>query len=172
MDGPAGKVALVTGASRGIGRAIAVALAREGADVAVNCLTREEEAKKTCSLVEGQGRRALPVRADVSKSPEVAQMVKTVQKELGKILILVNNAGIAHRENLENIREEDWDRVIAVNLKSAFLVTQAVVPGMRESRWGRIINISSVAAQTGGITAPTYVASPRRPPSSPGQTWW
>ncbi|MHC1744301.1 MAG: SDR family NAD(P)-dependent oxidoreductase [Syntrophobacteraceae bacterium] len=77
----------------------------------------------------------------------------------GSVLVLVNNAGIVHRESLDKIREEDWDRVMAVNLESAFLVTQAVLPGMRRAGWGRIINISSVAAQTGGITAPTYVAS-------------
>ena len=159
MDELSGKVALVTGASRGIGRAIAVALAREGADLAVNYFSRDEEAKETCSLIEKLGRRALRVRADVSKSFEVARMMETIERELGKISILVNNAGIAHRAKLENITEEDWDTVLAVNLKSAFLVTQAVVPGMREKKWGRIVNISSVAAQTGGITAPTYVAS-------------
>jgi 3-oxoacyl-[acyl-carrier protein] reductase len=154
-----GKVALVTGASRGIGRAIAVALAREGVDVGVNFFSREDEAKKTCSLVEDAGRRAVALRADVSRSSDVAQMVGMVERDLGRISILINNAGIAHREKLENIREEDWDRVLAVNLKSAFLVTQAVLPGMRETRWGRIVNISSTAVQTGGITAPTYVAS-------------
>jgi 3-oxoacyl-[acyl-carrier protein] reductase len=159
MESLAGKIALVTGASRGIGRAIAVALAREGVDVAVNYFSKEEEARKTCALVEDAGRRALGLRADVSISSEVDQMVRTVEQKLGRIAIVVNNAGIAHRASLEDIREEDWDRVMTVNLKSAFLVTQAVLPGMRQSRWGRIINISSVAAQTGGITAPTYVAS-------------
>jgi len=159
MDALSGKVALVTGASRGIGRGIAVALAKEGIDVAVNYLTREEEAKRTCSLIENVGRCAFAIRADVSKSSEVSDMVQTIEREIGTILILVNNAGIVHRESLDKIREEDWDRVIAVNLKSAFLVTQAVLPGMRETQWGRIVNISSVAAQTGGITAPTYVAS-------------
>ncbi len=159
MDELTGKVALVTGASRGIGRAIAIALAREGTDVAVNYFSREDEARQTCSIVEKMGRRSVAVRADVSNSSEVLRMVRTIEQELGRILILVNNAGIAHREKLENITEEDWDRVLAVNLKSAFLVTQAVLPGMRQSRWGRIINISSIAAQTGGISAPTYVAS-------------
>jgi 3-oxoacyl-[acyl-carrier protein] reductase len=80
-------------------------------------------------------------------------------RELGAVQILVNNAGVSHRDKLENMREEDWDRVMAVNLKSAFLITQAVLPGMREREWGRIINMSSVAAQTGGITGPIYVAS-------------
>lgn len=159
MDQLTGKVALVTGASRGIGRAIAVSLAGQGVDVAVNFHTSEGEARKTCSMVEKLGRRAAAVKADVSRSSEVAGMIKKVEQEFGKVSILINNAGIAHRDKLENITEEDWDRVLAVNLKSAFLVTQAVLPGMREKSWGRIINISSIAAQTGGITSPLYVAS-------------
>lgn len=159
MEALKGKIALVTGASRGIGRAVAVSLAREGVDLAVNYFSKEKEAEKTCSLVEEQGRRALALRADVSSSSQVGDMVKTIEQKLGKVSILVNNAGIAHRASLEDIREEDWDRVMAVNLKSAFLVTQAVLSGMKEARWGRIINMGSVAAQTGGITAPTYVAS-------------
>jgi 3-oxoacyl-[acyl-carrier protein] reductase len=154
-----GRAALVTGGSRGIGRAIALALATEGVDVAVNYLSRTEEADRTCDLIRERGARCLSVRADVSKSSEVTRIVGTIEDELGEVLILVNNAGIVHRERIENIREEDWDRVIAVNLKSAFLVTQAVLPAMRRHGWGRIINISSTAAQTGGITSPTYVAS-------------
>jgi len=159
MNNLKGKVALVTGASRGIGRAVAVALAVQGAKVAVNYIARTEAANKTCHMVENEGVQSLAVKADVSNSHEVIQMVRLVERELGPILILVNNAGIVHRASLEKLTEEDWDRVLAVNLKSAFLVTQAVLPGMRASHWGRIINISSVAAQTGGITAPTYVAS-------------
>jgi 3-oxoacyl-[acyl-carrier protein] reductase len=154
-----GKTALVTGASRGIGRAIAVALAKEGVDVAVNYFRRADEAKKTCAAITDLGRRSLAIRADVSVSAEVAQMVKSIERRLGTTQILVNNAGIVYSASLDKIPEEDWDRVIDVNLKSAFLVTQAVLPGMRNDHWGRIINISSVAAQTGGITAPPYVAS-------------
>ena len=86
-------------------------------------------------------------------------MIHCVERELGRVQILVNNAGIAVRKSLYEITEQDWDRVLAVNLKSAFLIIQAVFQGMRELHWGRIINISSVAAQTGGITAPPYVAS-------------
>jgi len=158
MDDLHGKVALVTGASRGIGRAVAVALARVGADVAINYSTCEKEALKTFGLVHETGQRGIVVQADVSSSSETEKMVHAVERELGQVQILVNNAGIVVRKSLE-ITEQDWDRVLAVNLKSAFLVTQAVFQGMRELHWGRIINISSVAAQTGGITAPPYVAS-------------
>ncbi|MDY0041068.1 MAG: 3-oxoacyl-ACP reductase family protein [Desulforhabdus sp.] len=153
------KTALITGASRGIGRAAAVGLAECGVDIAVNFYSRHREAEETCAAVRASGRRAIAVQADVSQSSEVSRMVEKVERELGKIDILVNNAGIIHRDRLENIREEDWDRVISVNLKSVFLVTQAVLPGMRQRRWGRIINLSSVAAQTGGVTGPPYVAS-------------
>ena len=159
MDHLTDKVALVTGASRGIGRAVAVALAKEGAVVGINYLLSEQAARETCRRVEEAGSRAVVVQADVSNADQVDRMVRKVAEELGPIQILVNNAGIVHRDKLENILEEHWDKVINVNLKSAFLVTQAVLPSMREQRWGRIINMSSVAAQTGGITGPLYVAS-------------
>ena len=153
------KIALVTGASRGIGRATAVALAEAGADIAVNYLLREEAAKETGALVERAGRRALPVQGDVSRATEVDQMVKGIEQQLGPIDILVNNAGIAILKPFDQITEEDWDRIMAVNLKSAFLVTKAVLPGMRARRFGRIVNISSGAAQTGGVVGPHYAAS-------------
>ncbi len=159
MDDIRGKVALVTGASRGIGRAVAATLARAGADVAVNYFSREKEALETLALVRETGQRGILVQADVSKSSETAEMIGSVERELGQVQILVNNAGIVLGKSLDEITEQDWDRVLAVNLKSAFLVTQAVFQGMRELHWGRIVNISSVAAQTGGITAPPYVAS-------------
>lgn len=155
----AGKIALITGASRGIGRGCALALAESGADVAVNFRVQEEAAKETCSLVEKLGRRALPVQADVSRASEVERMVRRVEKDLGAIEILVNNAGIARRFPWDQIPEEGWDEIMAVNLKSAYLVTQAVLPGMRTRRWGRIINISSGAAATGGVVGPYYAAS-------------
>jgi len=153
------KIALVTGASRGIGRAGAAALAEAGADIAVNYLVREDAAKETGSLVERTGQRALLVRGDVSKAGEVDSMVKDIERQLGPIDILVNNAGIAILKPFDQITEEDWDRIMAVNLKSAFLVTQAVLPGMRSRRFGRIVNISSGAAQTGGVIGPHYAAS-------------
>jgi len=154
-----GKIALVTGASRGIGRAIALALAKAGADVAVNCHTQEAQARAVCSELEQLGRRAVAVRANVAAAGEVAQMVEAVQRHLGGIDILVNNAGISRPQPLDEITEQDWDELLAVNLKSMFLVTQAVLPGMRARRWGRIINLSSVAAQLGGVVGPHYAAS-------------
>jgi 3-oxoacyl-[acyl-carrier protein] reductase len=154
-----GKIALVTGGSRGIGRAAAVALARAGADVAVNFQHREAEARAVCVEVEAVGRRALAVKADVSKAAEVARLVKTVEKVLGGIDILVNNAGISRPQRLSEIAEQDWDDILTINLKSMFLVTQAVLPGMRQRKWGRIINLSSVAAHLGGVIGPHYAAS-------------
>jgi 3-oxoacyl-[acyl-carrier protein] reductase len=159
MDNLTGKVALVTGASVGIGRAIAEALARAGVDVAVNYRRHEAEAEAVCDRIREAGRCAIAVAADVSKSAEVARLAKTVEDGLGAIDIAVNNAGISRPQPLEAIREEDWDELIAVNLKSAFLVTQRVAPGMRARHWGRIINISSVAAHTGGVVGPHYAAS-------------
>jgi 3-oxoacyl-[acyl-carrier protein] reductase len=129
-----GKVALVTGASRGIGRAIAVALARAGADVAVNYRTREIEAKETCAEIETIGRRVVAVQADVSVAADVARLVATVEAALGPVAILVNNAGVTRPQPITEITEQDWDEIIAVNLKSVFLVTQAVLPKMRAAR--------------------------------------
>lgn len=159
MNELAGRIALVTGGSRGIGRAAALALAKAGADVAVNFQHRDAEAQAVCGEIEGIGRRALAVKADVSKAAEVARLVETVEKGLGGIGILVNNAGITRPQPLAEITEQDWDDIMAVNLKSMFLVTQAVLPGMRQRKWGRIINLSSVAAQLGGVIGPHYAAS-------------
>jgi len=159
MSKLAGHIALVTGASRGIGRAIAVALAREGADVGVNYLTRQADAREVCGEIERMGRRAAMLAADVSIGVEVGAMARRVEQQLGAVTILVNNAGISRRQPLDQITEQDWDEVVAANLKSAFLVTQAVLPGMRARRWGRIINVSSVAAQNGGVVGPHYASS-------------
>jgi 3-oxoacyl-[acyl-carrier protein] reductase len=154
-----GKLALVTGGSRGIGAAVALALAGAGADVAVNFKTRAEDAEKVCSAIQKLGRRALAIQADVSQSDQVRKMIGQIEAELGAVNILVNNAARARQLKLEDITEADWDEHITVNLKSAFLVTQAVLPQMRAQGWGRIINISSVAAQTGGLVGPHYAAS-------------
>ena len=154
-----GRTALVTGGSRGIGRAIALALARSGADVAVNYLSDEGAAGEVCRQIRKSGRRALPLRGDVSKASEVAGMVEAIHRELGMIGILVNNAGIGRARSIEEITEADWDEMLAVNLTSQFLVTQAVLPDMRGARWGRIIGLSSAAAQTGGVVGAHYAAS-------------
>jgi len=154
-----GRVALVTGGSRGIGRAIALALAGAGAPVAVNYLSHEREAREVCEIVKENGGRAIPVQADVSVAADVTRMVRTVEGHWGDISILVNNAGVARARRLEEIDEALWDETITVNLKSCFLVIQAVIPGMRGQKWGRIINLSSVAAHTGGIVGPHYAAS-------------
>jgi len=159
LDDLSGRIALVTGASRGIGRAIAIALGEAGADVAVNYRGRQADAEATCAAIHRHGTRALAVQADVSRSEAVDRMVTTVELELGLVDILVNNAGIVSAKPLADITEADWDEMITVNLKSAFLVTQQVLPGMRSRGWGRIMFLSSVAAQTGGITGPHYAAS-------------
>jgi 3-oxoacyl-[acyl-carrier protein] reductase len=150
-----GRVALVTGASRGIGRAIALAIAERGAAVAVNFQTRAEEAEAVVAQIRSAGGRAIPARADVSISAQVADMAARVTGELGPVDILVNNAGVA----VTGVREEDFDRGIAVNLKSAFLCTEAVLPAMITCRWGRIVNISSGAARGPGLLGVIYNAS-------------
>jgi len=153
------RIALVTGAGRGIGAAIAIALARAGADVAVNYRERADAAQEVCTEVQRLGRRALAVQADVSVSADVRRMVSEVESQLGSVDILVNNAGIAQPRKLEDISEDEWDMVMTVNVKSMFLVTQAVIGGMRKRQWGRIINLSSVAAQTGGAVGAHYASS-------------
>jgi 3-oxoacyl-[acyl-carrier protein] reductase len=159
MDSLIGRTALVTGASRGIGRAIAVALAKAGVDVAVNYLTHEKEALEVCKQIETVGRHSLSIRADVSRAGDVSRMIETTVAKFGAVSILVNNAGIGKVRSPEEITEGDWDEHISTNLKSAFLVTQAVLPHMRSAGWGRIINISSAAAQVGGVVGPHYAAS-------------
>jgi 3-oxoacyl-[acyl-carrier protein] reductase len=153
------RVVLVTGGSRGIGAAVAIALAKAGADVAVNYRERAEAANAVCGEITGMGRKSIAAQADASVAAEVSRMVAEIEARLGGIDILVNNAGIAHPRKLEEITETEWDEVLTVNLKSVFLVTQAAVGGMRQRKWGRIINLSSVAAQTGGAVGAHYAAS-------------
>jgi 3-oxoacyl-[acyl-carrier protein] reductase len=153
------RIALVTGGARGIGRAVALALAEAGADVAVNYVTRGQEAQAVAEAIRKLGRRALCVAADVSGASAVQGMLETVARELGQPDVLVNNAGVAMRRGLDDLTEADFDRTIAVNLKSAFLCTQAVLPAMRAQRWGRIVNISSGAARGAGLIGVHYNAS-------------
>jgi 3-oxoacyl-[acyl-carrier protein] reductase len=152
-------VALVTGGSRGIGAAIATTLAEAGAAVAVNYRERADEADAVVAKIEAMGGRAIAVAADVSQAKAVTQMVEQVARDLRPIDILVNNAGIAIPRSVDELSEADFDRTILVNLKSAFLCTQAVLPAMRARKWGRIVNISSGAARGAGAIGPHYNAS-------------
>lgn len=154
-----GRIAVVTGGSRGIGRAIALALADAGADVAVVYRGNEAAAYQVRDLIMGAGRRCVALQCDVSRDADVRSLVERVHRDLGGISIVVNNAGIGGMRSMDNIEERDWDEMLAVNLKGAFLVTQGALHDMRGSRWGRIINISSVAAYVGGVVGPHYAAS-------------
>jgi 3-oxoacyl-[acyl-carrier protein] reductase len=154
------RVALVTGGSRGIGRAIALALAEAGAAVAVNYRERGSEAGAVVDAIQRGGGRGGAVGADVSQGGAVRSMIRDIEARLGPIDVLVNNAGMAAARGLDDITEDDFDRTIAVNLTSAFLCTQAVLPGMRARQWGRIINISSVGARMGsGSVSVAYAAA-------------
>jgi 3-oxoacyl-[acyl-carrier protein] reductase len=159
MNDLKGRVALITGGSRGIGSSIALSMAAAGADVVVNFLTHAVEARAVESKILQLGRRCVAIQANVSVAAEVERLAAEAQKSMGTIDILVNNAGIARQQPLEQVTEADWDELIDVNLKSCFLVTQAFVPAMRMRKWGRIINISSVAAQIGGVVGAHYAAS-------------
>ena len=154
-----GHVALVTGGSRGIGAAIAVAIAEAGAAVAVNYRERAVEADAVVAKIRDMGGRAIATAADVSQAAAVAEMVDHVASALGPIDIVVNNAGMALVRGIDELTESDFDRTIAVNLKSAFLCTQAVLPAMRAKKWGRIVNISSGAARGAGAIGVHYNAS-------------
>lgn len=154
-----GKVALVTGGSRGIGRQIAIDLAKEGVNVVVNYNKNESGARQLLSEINKYGTHCIIISADVSKSSDVKKMIALIKNDLGTIEILINNAGISRPQQIQDISENDWNDIIDINLKSAFLLTQEVLPGMRAKKWGRIINISSVAAQTGGVIGPHYAAS-------------
>jgi len=154
-----GRTALVTGGSRGIGAAIARSLAEAGAAVAVNYRERAGEANALVKAIAKEGGRAMAIAADVSQSDAVARMVQRVKSELGSIGILINNAGVAITRDIQDLSEADFDQTIAVNLKSVFLCTQAVLPMMRSAGWGRIVNISSGAARGAGAIGPHYNAS-------------
>ena len=154
-----GRVALVTGASRGIGAAVAITLASAGADIAVNYRERHGAAEQVADAVRAYGRRALAITADVSDSGAVRGMVDRVGTELGPVDILVNNAGIGRKRDIDDLDESEWDATIATNLKSAFLCIQAVSGPMRQRGWGRIVNISSGAARGPGGIGVHYNAS-------------
>lgn len=153
------KVALVTGASRGIGRAIAIALARQGATVIVNYAGSKEKADEVVQYIKGFGGEALAYQADVSQASQVDKMIKESGKELGGIDILVNNAGITRDTLLLRMKEDNWNEVLDTNLKGAFLCTKAVTRSMLKRRSGRIINISSVVGITGNAGQANYAAA-------------
>jgi 3-oxoacyl-[acyl-carrier protein] reductase len=154
-----GRTALVTGGSRGIGAAIVRSLAQAGTAIAVNYRERASEADALVKSISEAGGHAIAIAADVSQSDAVAQMVKRVNADLGPIDILINNAGIAITRGVDDLSETDFDQTIAVNLKSVFLCTQAVLPTMRSKGWGRVVNISSGAARGAGSIGPHYNAS-------------
>jgi len=151
------KVAIVTGSGRGIGRAIALKLAEVGATVVVNDI--DEAVKGVAEEIEAMGRKSLPILADVSLSSDVARLVEETKSSYGRIDILVNNAGINRDQLLLRMSEEDWDKVLNVDLKSVFLCTKAVLRPMAKQRWGRIISISSIVGIVGNKGQANYASA-------------
>jgi 3-oxoacyl-[acyl-carrier protein] reductase len=154
-----GKVALVTGGSRGIGRAIALRLAASGAGVVLNFRRSAQEAAEVASQIEKLGRPCAAVQADVSMGADVTRLVAEAQTALGRVDILVNNAGINRDDLILRMKDEDWDDVINTNLRSAFLTTRAVLRVMIRQRWGRIINVSSIVGIMGNAGQTNYAAA-------------
>lgn len=154
-----GKVALVTGGSRGIGRSIALTLASRGADVAINFAGNVEAAEKTVAEIEAMGRKAIMIKTDVADTEACAAMIDEVVEKLGKIDILVNNAGITRDTLLMRMKEADWDAVLNTNLKSVYNCTKAAIKYMMKARSGRIVNISSVVGAMGNAGQANYAAA-------------
>lgn len=154
-----GRVALVTGASKGIGRATAIRLAQEGASVAVNYLGDAEAAATVVAEIEAIGSRAIAIRADVADEGQVAHLVQETVRALGSVDIVVNNAAIFPWQDWTDITGDDWDRVLAVDLKGCFLVSKAAYPHMRSRRWGRIVSMSSATALHGQAELMHYAAA-------------
>jgi NAD(P)-dependent dehydrogenase (short-subunit alcohol dehydrogenase family) len=152
------KVAIVTGAGQGIGRAIALTLAREGATVAVNDIEMEK-AERVAGEIRAQGGQALPLQADVSKAREVAALVKKTLDNYKRIDILVNNAGVIKMMRLLELTEEEWDRTMNVNIKSQFLCSKAVIPQMMKQKRGKIVNLASLSSHIGAPGLSAYGAS-------------
>lgn len=152
------RIAIITGAGRGIGRATALAFAREGADIVLAART-VSEIKSVASEIEKLGRRALPIKTDVQKKNEVENLVSDTINKFDKVDILVNNAGVAIHNPIHKIREEDWDLTMAVNLKGVFLCTQAVFSLMCGQKYGHIVNVSSVSGKYGHVNGGAYCAS-------------
>ncbi len=159
MQQLSGRTALVTGGARGIGKAIALELAGLGADIVLNYSTSLDKAKEVSDMIKSLGRDCLIVKADISALSEVEDMVETAKEKYGKIDILVNNAGITSDNLLIRMKEEEWDNVIAINLKGVYNCTKSVIRQMIKQRWGRIINISSVVGIHGNAGQTNYSAS-------------
>ncbi|MBC8718702.1 SDR family NAD(P)-dependent oxidoreductase [Ochrobactrum sp. Marseille-Q0166] len=154
------KIALVTGASRGIGRAIAFGMAKRGFDVAINDIERQKDAlQDVAKEIEASGRRALTVYADVSNKTDVETMVQKTVDNFGRIDAVINNAGILIASDVEHLKEEHWDSVLDVNAKGTFLVVQAVLPFMKKQNYGRIVNIASIGGKHGAPEQAHYSAS-------------
>ena len=160
MAGPLdGQTAVVTGASRGIGRACAIELARAGANVVINYKTNEEAANSCKEAIEAEGVKALVVQADVSDAAQAKSLIETAEKEFGQIDILVNNAGVNRDRMVQRMSTEEWDEVIQTDLSSMFYCTNAVITGMRERNYGRILNMASIIGQMGNLGQANYAAA-------------
>lgn len=153
------KKAIVTGAGRGIGRAVALAFAREGADVVVNYQSNDVAANEVVEKIQSLGRRAVPVKTDVSSYHEVKIMVDRAVQELGGVDILVNNAGVSKPSMFLDMPEESWDRIINIHLKGTFNCSQAAARYMKEQKWGRIINVISTAGLFGTVGQINYASA-------------
>jgi len=154
-----GRTALVTGASRGIGRAIALALAEEGADVAVNCISSERLAGEVVDKIRGMGRKAILAQADVSDYPSAIRMAQEVLEAFGHVDILINNAGINSDHTFVKMDRGSWGKVLAVNLDGPYNCTKVLVDQMLKQSWGRIVNITSIIGQIGNFGQANYAAS-------------
>lgn len=153
------RTAIVTGGGRGIGRGVSLGLATDGMAVAVIYYSRQSDAEEVVNQILSQGGMAQLYQADVAQAEQIEQAVSRVMEAWERIDVLVNNAGVASRYSTQDLPQREWDRVLAVNLTGAFLCSQAVIPIMRRQGYGRIINISSIAGQTGGAIGPHYAAS-------------
>ncbi|WP_417517260.1 3-oxoacyl-[acyl-carrier-protein] reductase [Marinobacter sp.] len=154
-----GKVAIVTGGSRGIGRHIALQLAQRGADVAINYRSRQSDADETLKEIEAEGVRAMAIKADLSKMPEARGLIKKVHESWGRIDILVNNAGITKDKSMRKLTDDDWNDVLDTNLGSVYATCSEVLNIMLEQKYGRIINITSFVGQAGNFGQANYAAS-------------
>ena len=154
-----GQVAVVTGGSRGIGRACAIALANEGADVVINYTSNEDAAKSAAAECEKAGVKTVIVKADVSNAAEAQALIKAAEDTFGKVDLLINNAGINRDKTIQRMSVEEWDTVVQTDLSSIFYLTNAALGGMRERNYGRIVNMSSIIGQMGNMGQANYAAA-------------